>query len=248
MERKNKFLLISIIGFIIISSSISTILIINFFNSKEKNVYIEFIPKEIKSYPNHTAWLILDISTTNHNLMSNLSISIKTNSSIEWEYKIWENENLRKVVEVFIYPNITHLENTIEIEATAYSEEISKKDYSKVQVVNWTIEISPTIKAMRDEFVAYLSNNHINFKINGSTVWEGFGNAPQILVVEHYLFKSAFWEMELQRHVTIYPHDWVSVYLRPRSMISPYWSGSINSWSSGNHTVIETEPPNEIYR
>jgi len=248
MERKTKVLLIIIIGFIIIFSSISTILIINYFNNEEQNIYVEFTPKEMKSYPNHTAWLLLDIGTTNHNLMSNLSISIKTNSSIELDYRIWENDNLRKVVEVFLYPNVTHLDNIIEIEATAYSGGISRKDFSKVQVVPWTIEISPTIEAMRDEFVTYLSNNHTNFKISGSTVWEGFGNAPQILVVEHYLFKSAFWEMELKRHVTIAPHDWVSVYLRPRSIISPNWSGTINSWSSGNHTVIETEPPNEIYR
>ena len=248
MNRKAKILLVSIIGFIIIFSSISTLLIINLYNNVEQNIYVEFIPKEMKSYPNHTAWLLLDIRTSNHDLMSNLSISIKTNSSIELEYKIWENDNLRNVVEVFLYPNGTHLDIIIEIEATANSSGISKKDYSKVQVVNWTKEISPIIETMKDEFVAYLSNNHPNFKLNGSTVWEGFGKAPQILVVEHYLFKSAFWEMELKRHVTIAPHDWVSIYLRPRSIICPNWSGIISSWSSGNHTVIETEPPNEIYR
>ena len=90
----------------------------------------------MKSYPNHTAWLLLDIRTINIDFMSNLSLAIETNSSIELEYKIWENNPLKKVIEVFLYPNITHLDTIIEIEATANSRGISKKDYAKVQIVN----------------------------------------------------------------------------------------------------------------
>ena len=204
MDRKTKVLIISIVGFLFIFSTISTILIINYYGSKKEDIHLEFTPKEMKSYPNHTAWLLLDITTTTNDLMANLSLLINTNTSLEMKYEIWENTPLNKVIEVFLYPNITHLDKVIEIEATVSSRGISKKEYAIVQIINWTIEITPLIKAMRDEFVIYLSNNHSNFKINGSTVWEGFGNTPQRLVVEHYLFKSAFWEMELARHVMHY--------------------------------------------
>jgi hypothetical protein len=180
--------------------------------------------------------------------MDNLSLYININSSIEMNYETWETSSLSKLVEVFLYPNTTHLDEVIEIEAIISSRGISKKDYAFVQVIDWSIEITPLIEAMRDEFIIYLSNNHLNFKINKSTVWEGFGNTPRILIVEHYLFKSAYWEMELARHVTIAPHDWVEVYLRPRNSLSPNWSGNINSWSSGNYTILEIEPPDEIIR
>jgi hypothetical protein len=163
-------------------------------------------------------------------------------------YEIWENSPLNILVEVFLYPNKTHIDNAIKIESIVSSEGISKKDYALVEVINWTMYSSPEIIAMRNEFINYLSNSHANFKINGTTIWDWLGNPPQIIIVEHYLFKSAFWEMELSRHVMIAPDDWVKVYLRPRSSLFPNWSGKIISWSSGNYTVVEEKPPTEIFR
>jgi hypothetical protein len=180
--------------------------------------------------------------------MDNLSLSIITNRSIKIDYEIWDNTPLRKIIEIFIYPNITHLDSYIQLEVNASSTNISRLEYALVHVINWTPNLSPLIESMRDVFVNYLNVSHPNFKINETVIWDGFGNSPQILIVEHYLFKSTFWEMELARHVTIAPHDWVRIYLRPRNSLFPNWSGIIESWSSGNHTVIEIEPPNEIFR
>ncbi len=248
MKHKKKILIVLLIGVIITASSIPLIFIIIFSNQAKESIQAQFLPSQIKSYPNHTTWLLLDIKTKNIDLMSNLTININTNASIEVESVIWDNSPLSKVVEVFLYPNITHLNNIIEIKANVTSEYISKVDYAIVRVIDWTFEISSEIIAMRDEFVDYLSGNHKNFGINESTIWEGLGSAPQILVVEHYLFRSAYWEMELARHATIAPHDWVEIYLRPRSSLFPNWSGHIDSWSSGNYTIIELDPPTEIYR
>ena len=248
MDIKKKIIIVSIIGTILIIASIPIILIIVFNNQDQENIQVEFIPNQIKTYPNHTAWLLLDIKTKNEDLMSILSLNIDTNSSIDLELEIWDNSPLSKVVEVFLYPNITHLHTVIEIKVNVSSGHIFKINQAFVRVIDWTLEIPPEILAMRDEFVNYLSTNYTYFGINESTVWEGLGSAPQILVVEHYLFRSTYWEMELARHATIAPHDWVEIYLRPRSSLFPNWSGQISSWSSINHTVIEIEPPDEIYR
>ncbi len=248
MNRNKKFLIVIILGISVIVASIPLIIIINSWNQKKENLQVEFIPNQIKSYPNHTAWLLLDIKTKNNDLMSNLSLHVHANSSIDMELEIWDNSHLSKVVEVFLYPNITHLNSVIEIEANITSGDFSKINYAYVRVIDWTVEITPEIITMRDEFVNYLSTNHTNFKINESTIWDDLGSAAQILVVEHYLFRSTHWEMELARHATIAPHDWVKIYLRPRSSLFPNWSGQISSWSSGNYTVTEIEPPDEIYR
>jgi len=248
INLSKKYLMVFVLIIAIVIASIPIIVIIVANNQKKENIQIGFIPNQIKSCPNHTAWLLLDIRTRSSNLMSNLSLQLNTNRSIEIEYEIWENSPLNKLVEVFLSPNSSHIHNLIEIEATVSCGGITKKDYAIVQVINWTIVIDPEVQVMRDKFIHYLSNNHTNFKINGSTKWEGLGNAPQILVVEHYLFKSAYWEMELARHITIAPNDWVEIYLRPRSSLFPNWSGRINSWSSGNHSIVEIEPPDEIRR
>jgi hypothetical protein len=248
MFIKKKNLIVFIIGAILIITSIPIVFIIVSNTRERGNIRVTFIPYQIKSYPNHTTWLLLDIKTKNQVLMSNISLNIETNSSIDMELEIWDNSPVNKVVEVFLHPNNTHLNTVIEIEANISSGHISNVDYANVRVIDWTVDISPEIIAMREEFVDYLSSNHTKFGINESTMWEEFGNAPQILVVEHYLFRSAYWEMELARHATIAPHDWVEIYLRPRSSLFPNWSGHINSWSSGNHTIIEVDPPYEIYR
>ncbi|MFX0003091.1 MAG: hypothetical protein ACFE9C_05945 [Candidatus Hodarchaeota archaeon] len=248
MNDRKRYLVVFVLVMAIIVASIPIIFIIIVNTAKEDNIQIEFTPKQMKSCPNHTAWLLLDIRTKTTDLMANLSLQINTNTSIKMEYEIWETAPLSKTIEVFLYPNTTHINNIIEVEATINSKGITKKDNAIVNVINWTIDISPEIITMRDEFVKYFSNNHSNFKINESTIWEWLGNPPQIIIVEHYLFKSTFWEMELARHVMIAPYDWVTVYLRPRYNIFPNWSGIINSWSSGNYTVVETEPPDEIFR
>ena len=85
------------IGIAIIISSISVIFIIKTFNNGNEPIQLEFTPNEMKSYPNHTVWLLSDIRTKSIDLMANLSILFKTNVSIDIEYKIWENSQLRKV-------------------------------------------------------------------------------------------------------------------------------------------------------
>ena len=82
---------------------------------------------------------------------------------------------------------------------------------------------------MRDVFTSYLALNYPNFGIDENTTWIGYVNAPMTLVVEHFLFISEKWELELSKHVMIPPYDWVQVYIRPRSQISSIWAGRIDS-------------------
>lgn len=248
MHLNKKAIIVILVTTALIISSIPIVYLIITHNLIGEKIQIKFIPNQMKSCPNHTAWFLLDIRTRTDDLMSNLSLQIYTNTSIDMEYEVWENSPLNKLIEVFISPTNSHVNKLIEIEAIISSRGITKKDYAILQVINWTVEISPQIKSMRDKFINYLSTNYTSFKINESTIWEWLGNPPQIIIVEHHLFKSTYWEMELAKHATIAPHDWVKIYLRPRSSLFPNWSGKINSWSSENYTIIEEEPPDEIFR
>ena len=125
---------------------------------------------------------------------------------------------------------------------------IQLESFATVEVIDWASKNITEVEIMRDAFVSYLSSNKSSFGINESINWDGFDNAPQILIVEHYLFRSDYWELALSRHVMIAPHDWVMIYIRPRHQITPIWSGIIDSWSSGNHSVSEIETPSSVYR
>jgi len=209
---------------------------------------IVFTPNYLKSFPNHTAWLLAEIYSGETDFTDNYSIIIEPNESIYIDYKVWDNQVDYKVLELFVKPNSTHLNHIIEIKLKIIDTEIQLESFAAVEVIDWASKNFTEVEMMRDAFVSYLSSNRSSFGVNESTVWEGFDNAPQILIVEHYLFRSEFWELELSKHVTIAPHDWVKVYIRPRNQIGPIWSGIIESWSTGNHSVSEIEPPSYIYR
>ncbi|MBY9003654.1 MAG: hypothetical protein KGD73_06755 [Candidatus Lokiarchaeota archaeon] len=164
------------------------------------------------------------------------------------DFKIWNSSRSEKVIEVFLYPNSTHLGKKIEVSATISDGIKLMKEKGLVEVVDWIGGNVSEVEPMRDVFISYLGVNHSVFGINESTVWTGFANAPMTLVVEHYLFISENWELELARHVMIPPYDWIQVYARQRSELSPIWAGKINSWSSGNWTIVELKPPETIYR
>jgi hypothetical protein len=247
MEKKKEVIYVSIIAGLILSS-IVVIGVLRPWNYWKNNVdLITFTPEEMYSYPGHTAWLLAEVDMPN--VDSNLRIVIDTNSSIEYEIKYWGMIFDSNLIEIFLYPNQTHLDYTIEVTLTITGSEIGvTRNSAYIKIVDWTSTVTAEIIEIRDRFVEYLEENCTTFQINESTSWDAFGNAPMILIVEHYLFKSEYWEMEISRHVTIQPHDWVKIYLRPRRSLAPIWSGIIKSWGSGNHTIDEIEPPEEIFR
>ncbi|NHJ41108.1 MAG: hypothetical protein FK731_13840 [Asgard group archaeon] len=245
MEKRNEVASIIIISGLVLTS----VIILGVFKPWNANNsdLITFIPDEMFTYPEHTAWLLAEVDMPN--VDSNLKIELDTNSSIEYDLKYWGKYFDSNLIEIFLYPNQTHLDYTIEVSLTISGSEIGiTRNSAIVKVVNWTSSVTSEIIEMRDRFVEYLEENCTSFQINESTSWESFGTTPMILIVEHYLFKSEYWEMEVSRHVMIQPHDWVKVYLRPRRSTSPVWCGIITSWGSGNYTIDEIEPPEQIFR
>jgi hypothetical protein len=244
--KGNKRILIVGISSILVASSL--ISAIGLFIYSINNIELKFVPDHIKSFPNHTAWLLVDIKQRNSYPLPKLEIEITCNESISMEFQIWNNTIYEKVIEIFLYPNITHIDTEIEITVELSNGQRDLKEFGYVNIINWTSTNIEEVKPMRDVFISYLALNYPNLGIDVCTRWIGFTNAPMTLVVEHFLFLSENWELELSRHVMIPPYDWVQGYIRPRSQISPIWAGKIDSWSDINHTVSEINPPPQIYR
>jgi len=232
MIQSRKTIVVIIIGVIILFSSLVFPLL--FLLYRPSTFFINFTPNTLKSYPGHTAWLIGEISSQNSPLQ-NSSILIEANMAVNLDYKFWNNSQYKKIVEIFVTPNNTHLNKTIIIQISIFNNDFSITNSASIEVIDWAPKNISGVIEMRNAFVSYFSTKLKSTCINESTIWEGLDNAPKILIVEHYLFKSEFWELELARHVTITPYDWIKVYLRPRNQIKPTWAGMIQSWSSGNY-------------
>lgn len=211
-----------------------------------QDLIVEFIPKEMKSCPGHIAWLLVNITIVG-DPDALLSISVHSNRSIQTQYHLWSNSS-PQVLEVFLYPNTTHINANIGVEVSVTADMVTVTDVATVYVVDWSLPDLTLVTDMHYTFVQFLAANYPDFGIDETITWTATLNAPQILVVEHYLFMSEFWEMELSRHVMIAPYDWINVYLRPRGALTPSWAGMIESWTNNNQTILEIEPPDQIFR
>ena len=142
----------------------------------------------------------------------------------------------------------SHVNSDIEVEVQVIADSFTATDSAVIHIIEWEIYNMNYTTEFRDVFINYLMVNHPEFEIDETVTWTTILNAPQILIVEHFLFMSESWEMELSRHVMIAPYDWVKVYLRPRGALTPTWAGEIESWSTNSQLIQETDLPDQIYR
>lgn len=246
LKVKPKIVITSILILLVISTStVTTILVLK--NIKDSNLQVEFFPKSMKSCPDHKAWLLAKVTSDNSNLNDSFAIQIEANTTVDLDYCLWNKTTNIRFMEIFVYPEIEHIGLHIEIKLTITSGNMEVSDSALVTVVNWTLIDSSYAETLLEPFISYFSEEKLLYQIDQNTTWEGIASGIEIIVVSHFLFKSELWEIEISWHVMIAPYDWVKIYLRNRSDFSPIWAGKIDSWSS-NHTIIEIDPPPEVYR
>jgi len=144
------------------------------------------------------------------------------------------------VAEVTVIPSAASVNQTLTVVITGARGGLTCTETVTVEVVMGEDGLGPEARAMRNKFVPWLALNHQELGITNETTWIGTIVNPRILVVMHYLFFSEDWEMYVTWHVTIPPHDWTRVYLRPRfTALRPSHAFEISS-------VQEAEAPHAI--
>ncbi len=242
MRNSNRFLM----GLALLSITITGLFgvaLLYYLDSTRQQVEIRAIPDHLNVVPCDTGWLIIEIDGVQP--VTSPHIQIQANTSVAVDYTYWAQTPL---LEVFVYPNTTHIDMCIKIDVMLSWDSVIAQTSALVYVWNWTNSELPMAVERRNVFVEYLALNHPEFGINATTVWDPIYNSAGILVVSHYLFRSAMWEMEVSWHVMIPPYDWVHVYLRHRGDLRPCWAAEIESWNATSRTIQEVTPPEEIYR
>jgi hypothetical protein len=98
-----------------------------------------------------------------------------------------------------------------------------------------------------DRWVAWLAAEHPELGITTETAWEPVF-VSTLLVVSHYSYWSADWEITIAWHNMIAPHDWSEVHLRRRGVDSaPTMAFRIDS-VSGATNPHEVAPPEAVVR
>ena len=98
-----------------------------------------------------------------------------------------------------------------------------------------------------DRWVAWLASDHPELGITTATEWEPVF-VSMLLVVSHYSYWSADWEMTVAWHNMIPPDDWAEVHLRRRGTeTAPSIAYRIDS-IAGRTAPYGVEPPEVVVR
>lgn len=109
--------------------------------------------------------------------------------------------------------------------------------------------VAETAVEMRDLFIPWLAKNRPELGIDEDTKWTGTIVTPHILVVTHYLFFSADWEMHVYWHVMIPPYNWARIELRQRFVETlPSVAFEIPSRTANPIVVNEIDPSEDLWR
>lgn len=125
------------------------------------------------------------------------------------------------VAEITIMPERTIPVGLHTITLLAANAGFSGKLILTVNTVNWwATEKSHAVQKM-EPFAAWLEENYPDLGNFSERGWYIYATYPGILVVEHWTFLDAEWEMRVCFHVMIPPYDWSKMLLRKRGEWEP---------------------------
>jgi hypothetical protein len=158
-----------------------------------------------------------------------------------------------QVAEVMVVPDEASTGSTLTVTINGEQDGLKQTETVTVDVLEGLGEVEDelagTAAEMRDKFIPWLATNYPEFGITSETEWMPNIVLPHIMVVMYYLFFSEDWEMGVQWHVTIPPHNWTRIYLRDRTTeVSPSYAFEISSWSTPGEAPHAIELPESVWR
>ena len=141
--------------------------------------------------------------------------------------------------EVLVVPAPISGEADLTVTVTASRDGQEQRIERTVPIVEGSDGDAQTARAYLDRFVPWLATTHPELGISEGTVWQGTPGS-WVLIVTHYVFISADWEVDLAWHVMTPPNDWIRIQLRHR------WSESVPSIAFEIPSAAGSDPPRQI--
>lgn len=143
-------------------------------------------------------------------------------------------------------------EEEITLTITASRDGLTQTATRTIIVVPGEDDREATGREILAYFLEWLAEEHPEMGLDTSTEFDGTLVAPRLLVVSHYMFEGAEYELGLSWHIMVAPDDWAELYLRPQDEFAPTQAFRLSSWSTaldgGAIEFTEVEPPAEVVR
>lgn len=152
------------------------------------------------------------------------------------------------VGEVTVVPKDCTCDSTqVGVEIVAIRDGVRQAETRTMELVSGTDDWAADAATHLAPFIEWLATNRPDLGITDATTWEGTPGS-WVLVVNHYLYFSADWELDLEWHVMIPPDDWSRIVLRKRwTEVAPSVAFEISS-VAGKAEPKETDPPDAVWR
>ena len=152
------------------------------------------------------------------------------------------------VAEVIVVPGPGSTGSTVTLTITGTGADVTVTASASFDVVEGVDDRAADAERIRDLFIPWLAENRPELEITAATPWAGTIVSPQWLVVSHYLFLTAEWEMHVEWHIMVAPDDWARIDLRRRfEEVTPSRAFEISSVTEGGEPH-EIDPPEQLWR
>jgi len=123
-----------------------------------------------------------------------------------------------------------------------YLSNIDETLILEVEMINWIAENLPYAIIKRDELLDWIEAEHPEFGTFSGENSFPYVTYPAHLIVEHWTFLYEKWEMRICYHVTIPPHNWSKVWLRPRGEVDAVFAAKREYNGTAYEIPIEDYP------
>lgn len=123
-----------------------------------------------------------------------------------------------------------------------YLSNIDETLVLEIEMINWTSENLANAIIKRNDLVDWLEADHPEFGTFSGENSFAYVTYPAHLIVEHWTFLYEKWEMRICFHVTIPPHNWSMVWLRPRGEIDAVFAAKREYNGTAYEIPVEDYP------
>lgn len=151
------------------------------------------------------------------------------------------------VGEVWVVPDASSVETTASVTIRAERGGLTRTVERSLPIFPMVDERAADAQPHFERWVAWLASAHSELGITPTTDWEP-EFVSTLLVVSHYAYWSADWELTVAWHIMIAPYDWSEIHLRHRwTETKPSLAFRVDSVSGGT-TPHAVEPPEVVVR
>jgi hypothetical protein len=174
----------------------------------------------IRSYPDGGGNFVVYIHP-NSTFKGNVSLAIEADTRLHASINKISLNAKDTVVELTIHPDTLIEIKNYPITLNSIHNKVEKKKYLNVQIYDWQGNYNEESNLKLNNFKDWLLAKDSKYSALFDSPKQIYMTYPEILIVEHWTYLFADYELRFCFHVMIPPNDWSRIQVRKRGSVEP---------------------------